>query len=177
MKRLFALLFVVLTALTPAYGDDKPSPAEVTEARELIENPDVRPAFGRLRDYEVLGPATRKYNCIAHSIGVHDRWVNPMTGPADRPLCHMDELYAQYGYRRVDGLNMGLEKGVQKVIVYAHLHEDATIKEVTHASLQESDGSWSSKLGSLPLIRHATPDSLRGKAYGAPVAVYVRPRP
>ena len=41
---------------------------------------------------------------------------------------------------------------------------------------QERDGTWSSKLGKGPLIRHLTPGALNGSSYGQPVAVYERPR-
>src|SRR5437879_5232026 len=38
-------------------------------------------------DYEVLEHGNHKrYNCIAHSLGIHDQWVNPETGPAGNPL-------------------------------------------------------------------------------------------
>jgi hypothetical protein len=39
-----------------------------------------------------------------------------------------------------------------------------------------ADGTWTSKLGKMAVIRHATPDSLDGPDYGQPVAVYVRKR-
>jgi len=39
------------------------------------------------------------------------------------------------------------------------------------------DGSWSSKLGSLPLIRHLRPDDVAGPTYGAPYVLYVRTKP
>src|SRR5437016_5479833 len=54
------------------------------------------------------------------------------------------------------------------------LAPDGTVKEITHAALQEPDGSWASKLGNLPLIRHANPYAVDGPTYGVPVATYVR---
>jgi hypothetical protein len=44
------------------------------------------------------------------------------------------------------------------------------------APVQERDRTWTSKLGQLALIRHATADALSGPTYGQPVAVYVRAR-
>ena len=46
--------------------------------------------------------------------------------------------------------------------------------EVTHASRQETDGCWTSKVGGLALIKHRTPDSVAGPSYGDLIAVYVR---
>ena len=48
------------------------------------------------------------------------------------------------------------------------------IVEVTHGALQDRDGTWTSKLGQLALIRHRTPAALNGPTYGQPVAVYAR---
>src|SRR5438270_5474904 len=46
--------------------------------RGRVGGPEGRQSFPHLgRDYEVLGPATAKYNCIAWSIGVTNRWVWP----------------------------------------------------------------------------------------------------
>jgi hypothetical protein len=132
-------------------------------------------AFPRLGvKFKVLAPHTATYNCIAHSLGLNDRWVNPMTGPANAPLAKMDELYAALGYQRQEGLNTILEAGKQKVVVYATLNTDGTIDNVTHAAIQQRDGTWTSKLGQLALIQHPTLESLRGPVYGTPVAVYVR---
>ena len=46
--------------------------------------------------------------------------------------------------------------------------------KMTHAALQNSDGTWSSKLGSDPLIRHLTADVFGSTSYGRPVAIYAR---
>jgi len=59
-------------------------------------------------------------------------------------------------------------------VVYALRRRDGSIKEVTHAALQLRDGTWTSKLGKLALIRHRTPQDLDGPSYGVPIAVYVR---
>jgi hypothetical protein len=122
----------------------------------------------------VLGPADPTYNCIAHSLGLHDRWINPQTGPANNPLAYMDKLYAAQGYHRSRNLNFRRELGKQKVVVYATRNRDRTIKEITHAAIQRRDGTWTSKLGKLALIRHGAPEDLDGPSYGVPVAVYVR---
>jgi type VI secretion system secreted protein VgrG len=144
--------------------------------QRLTHDAGLQKSFPRLgTNFEVLRARTKSYNCIAWSLGVTDHWVNPETGPEDAPLRFMDRLYAEEGYRRAVQLNWRLERGLQKVVVYATLNPDATINEVTHAARQEPDGTFTSKLGQLPLIRHATPEDLRGPLYGLPIAVYVRP--
>jgi hypothetical protein len=130
--------------------------------------------FPRLGDFEVLDPTVgKRYNCIAHSLGIHSRWVNPKTGPAERPLEYMDLLYRKKGYRRATGLDYRLVRGLKKVVVYGHV-SGRRIRLVTHAAIQEADGTWTSKLGQLPLIRHRRPQDLSGPSYGRPVAVYLK---
>ncbi len=144
------------------------------QARRAIEN---NAGFPNLRgDFEVVDPTTgMRFNCISHSLGIHARWVNPQTGPAANPLGPMDRMYREQGYRRLAGLDLRPNPRQQKVVVYA-TKAGGRIKEVTHAALQERDGTWTSKLGQLPLIRHRNPQALNGPSYGEPVAVYVRTR-
>ena len=119
-------------------------------------------------NYQVLAPATAAYNCISWSIGVTDHWEWP--GDTEAVF---DNLYSQYGYVRVFGLNYEVQPGIDKVVLYGTQNPDGSIK-ATHAARQLPDGSWSSKLGQGLLIRHAMPDDLDGSDYGVPVAVYVR---
>jgi type VI secretion system secreted protein VgrG len=107
-------------------------------------------------------------------MGIHDWWVNPQTSTADDPFRDMDQLYAPLGYRRLPHLDLTLVPGHEKVVLYATLNPDWTVKTVTHAARQEPDGTFTSKLGQLPLIRHRTAEGLRGQSYGLPVAVYTR---
>jgi hypothetical protein len=83
-------------------------------------------------------------------------------------------LRAEREYQRTSSLDLGNNPNLQKIAVYATRQPDGTIKEITHAALQEADGSWASKLGHLPLIRHADPYAVDGPMYGVPVATYVR---
>lgn len=132
--------------------------------------------FPHLRRCQVLAPPTGRagtkgaYNCIAHSVKVYDRWVWPGTHVAD-----FDHLYRSRGYRRTPRLDFSFDPALEKVVLYAKAGKHGEV-ECTHAARQLSDGSWSSKLGSGPLIRHASPDSLDGSSYGRPIALYVRPR-
>lgn len=141
--------------------------------RHHLESDDQKRSFPRLgRRYEVMGPATVTYNCICWSLGSDGAWVWPR--PAGQPvtLADFDALYAVYGFKRVTGLDYTRQKGVEKVVVFAVYKDGKT--EITHACRQLPDGSWSSKLGSLPLIRHLRPDDVAGPTYGSPYVVYVR---
>ena len=133
--------------------------------------------FPNLGDrFEVIDPTIgTRYNCIAHSLGIHSRWINPETGPAGMRLAPMDRLYREKGYARAKKLDFARIPEVQKVALYA-LVRNGQIQEITHAAVQEPTGTWTSKLGKLPLIRHTHPTALSGGAYGVPVAVYVRLR-
>jgi hypothetical protein len=148
--------------------------------RSKIAYPDLGSRF------EVLSPSTGRpnqsndfdytgfYNCIAWTLGEVNRWVDPLTGPANNPLARMDKIYAKEGYRRLKSLDFDAEKGKQKVVVYALRDDAGSNTKVTHAALQNLDGSWSSKLGALALIRHWQPHDIAGPLYGTPVAVYAR---
>lgn len=127
-------------------------------------------------EYEILEPSTARYNCIAHSLGINDSWVQPETGSADAPLSFMDTLYLEQGFQRVPEMTFALDSGYVKVVLYALTADDGTIKEVTHAAVQDPSGTWESKVGQGPLIRHPTPESLNGPVYGEPVAVYLMNR-
>src|SRR6202035_3838655 len=72
--------------------------------RQALLSPTVQTRFPRLgNNFELLGPSTPEFNCIAHTLGIHNRWVNPATGPETNPLAEMDKLYAPQGYRRQQG--------------------------------------------------------------------------
>jgi hypothetical protein len=124
--------------------------------------------FPRLgANYEVLRPATSTYNCIAWSLGLTGEWLWP--GASVRAF---DKLNAAHGYRRLSQLDYKPQSGVEKVVLYAKTVNGHLV--VTHQARQMPDGTWTSKLGKMAVIRHATPDSLDGPDYGRPVAVYAR---
>jgi hypothetical protein len=118
-------------------------------------------------DYQVLGPATGRYNCIAWSFGITDKCVWP-----GKSLELFDGLNARFGYKPADGLDYQCQRGVQKIVLYGKRVNGKF--EVTHQARQMPDGTWTSKIGKMALIRHRTPDALDGPGYGHPVAVYYR---
>jgi hypothetical protein len=145
--------------------------------RGKLTAPDQRTGFPRLgEEFEVLAPASVMYNCIGWSLGNTGAWVWPTDGQQPAYLPNFDALYRYYGFRRVKGLEFRRWPGHDKVVLYAVRKSDGSIQP-THAARQMPDGSWSSKLGSLPLIRHLHPNDIAGPSYGVPYVIYVRKRP
>lgn len=122
-------------------------------------------------DYEVIGHASEGYNCIAWSLGITTKWVWPGEGE----IRDFDALNGRFGYRRMARPDISLQPGVDKIVLFAIKGDDGKWK-VTHQARQLRDGSWSSKLGKLPLIRHRSLAAVSGPTYGVPVAVYFRSR-
>jgi hypothetical protein len=157
--------------------DPKPAPPRsryAAEYREMMK-PYWRTSFPHLgTHFEVLAPSTGNkgkgvYNCIAHTLRIYHVWVWPGTRVAD-----FDRIYGKAGYRRVRGLDFSYKPTVDKVVLYAKFEKGRIL--CTHGSRQLADGTWTSKLGGGPLIRHATPNSVAGPSYGRPIAVYVKAR-
>ncbi len=137
--------------------------------RAGLETAELRKTFPHLgRDYELLSPATKNYNCIAWWIGVTNKWVWPGEKVAD-----FDRLYGTNGYQRIGVLDYSRKAGLDKIVLYGKRKGDGAWA-ATHGARQLADGSWSSKLGALPLIRHLEPGDVDGDCYGIPIAVYVR---
>ena len=144
-------------------------PMKLPDVRGVVEKTARRdfPYLGQR--FEVLGPATRSYNCIAWSLNITDHWVWPGYQIRD-----FDRLNGQRGFRRIDGLDFTRRVHVDRIVLYGKKNRGRL--EATHQARQLADGSWSSKLGALPLIRHLKPEDLNGDIYGTPVAVFVRTR-
>jgi hypothetical protein len=135
-----------------------------------------RAGFPRLgEEFEVMGPASASYNCIGWSVGNTRAWVWPTPSDQSPTLYDFDSLYGSYGFRRVNALDFKRAPSTDKVVLYAMRKSDGSIA-LTHAALQLRDGSWASKLGSLPLIRHLHPNDVAGPSYGVPYVTYVRAR-
>jgi len=119
------------------------------------------------RNYEVLRPGTSTFNCIAWSLGVTRKWLWP--GDSIKAF---DQLNARYGFHKLSHMDFRLQPGVEKVVLYGKTVNGCLV--ATHQARQRADGTWTSKLGKLAVIRHASPDALDGPDYGRPVAVYAR---
>ena len=177
-----ALVVMLIPAVAPAAdvaSASKASQSDVVRAAQLeverqgmLKSREIRSGFPRLMEtnFELLAPGTDRFNCIAWSAGITDRWVWPGANVVD-----FDKLYAEHGYRRLADPDYSVQPGVEKVVLYAKVTKDGSLT-ATHAARQEAAGTWSSKLGQCPLIRHQTPEDLVGPAYGLPIAVYIRVR-
>jgi type VI secretion system secreted protein VgrG len=171
-------------ASTTPVSISRPRPARLSFRFDTRRFPQER-AFVRTlhfpnlgEQYEVLAPRTPRYNCIAWSAGITNRWEWPAPNGRKATVRDFDQFYARFGYRRVRTLDYRVQPGVDKVVLYGHVRRGQPI-EPTHAARQAPNGTWTSKLGKAPLIRHLTPDSVNGagpNGYGRPVAVYVRVR-
>lgn len=99
-------------------------------------------------DVVVTGEATFQYNCIAWSLGITNRWINP-----PQPLSAFEALYALYGYVPTHGSP-------------AIIDGWRSYGEMTHGSrVSAMVGLWESKLGASLRITHAR-DGVRGDLYG-----------
>jgi hypothetical protein len=139
---------------------------------ELVNaNVDLTQVFPGLAKtgYRKTSEADGTYNCIAWAAGRTDSFWWPHADaywPPGVPLVLTVDAFVQayeaVGYRTcADSI---LERGFEKVAIYANA------KLVpTHAARQVPNGEWTSKLGLHIDIRHADPNALIGRDYGAPV--------
>jgi hypothetical protein len=82
--------------------------------------------------------------------------------PREVTLVAFVEAFRVLGYEECD--DGSLEDGYQKIAIFA---DDAG--NPTHAARQLPNGEWTSKLGQLEDIVHATVDDVNGPTYGTPV--------
>lgn len=178
MKRLFLTAAGILLASATLAGAQPPSylpsipqgPATEDQAVQQL-----RQLFPRLgTNVKVIAPANDRYNAWSYVLGVTDRWLVPEPGTTDNPFAGVDKLLAWGGYRRCNVFDSTVRVGKQKVAVYATVMPDGSIAELKAAALQHADGSWSCKVGTMPLIQFPTLEGLRGLEYGLALVVYER---
>ena len=128
--------------------------------------------------FEVTSPTLQDYNCIAWAAGDDSRWWWPDPSgqcywpegvPRNITVTAFIEAFQGLGYEICS--DSGLEQGVEKVAIFAYADG-----EPTHAARQLSDGTWTSKLGTLEDIRHISLDHVSGQQYGNPVYILQRRR-
>ena len=116
------------------------------------------PTFPQLDSYEVIAPASEKYNCIAWSVGVTDQWL----WPDDGSLEAADRLNGRFGYHRLATLDYSPG---DKILVYG-------VNGVVRHQCRMVNGEWTSKIGQDVVIRYREAGALSGPDYGSPMAVY-----
>jgi hypothetical protein len=145
--------------------------------RAYFHTESERAGFPRLTDeFEVIRPNSTSYNCIAWSLGYTDRWIWPAQNGGQVYFSDFDDLYTRHGFKKATTMSFDKSAKYDKVVLYAKAN-DWNILEPTHAAKQQSDGSWTSKVGKLPVIRHLHPNDLEGSSYGQPYVIYLRPKP
>jgi hypothetical protein len=143
---------------------------------------DLETIFPKLASspYRVMAAPSTGYNCLAFAAGETHRWwwpedplVKGVYWPPGVPLKETVEAFvaafATLGYVQCHGPE--LEQGFEKLALYALANGFPT-----HAARQLPDGWWTSKLGFLDVIEHATLEALEGDAYGKAVKFLKRPR-
>jgi hypothetical protein len=121
-------------------------------------------------DFRVTSPRDVAYNCIAWAAGdtrrfwwpqpVHPSRFWPSGIPRSVTVDAFVAAFSTIGYAVCK--NGELEAGCEKIALYV----DETQKP-KHMARQNRDGSWSSKLGGLEDITHATLNGLEGEGYGS----------
>lgn len=135
---------------------------DIFDHRLEIKLPKIKEA-----GYKVTSPESRRYNCIAWSIGRVDIWIWPVPQffwplniEKNLKLSTFIDFYQMFGY--IISENEKLEEGYEKIAIYINPERDI----VTHAARQTESGKWTSKLGPYKDIEHNSLDSLTGPDYG-----------
>jgi len=121
--------------------------------------------------YQITSPIDPFYNCIAWAAEDTDRLWWPFAYPPmgywpdgiernDTVECFI-AAFATLGFAPFK--NSDLEVGFEKLAIYA------SGQEVRHMARQLRSGVWTSKLGRLEDIEHATLEVISGDDYGEPV--------
>jgi len=134
----------------------------------------IESAFPKIRKegYKITSRETTDYNCFAWVAGETAQWWSPDSDggyfwPSDVPKKTEVKAFVTL-YERQGGYSPcshpGLEKGFEKIAIYANATGDAT-----HVAKQTESGRWSSKLGDWEDIEHNTLAALEGEFYGKAV--------
>lgn len=134
----------------PVAADSYPRQPTASEKAALLES------FPQLdfANVWITAPQTRVYNCIAWSLGIDTKWINP-----PQPLSKFIDFYRGYGYP-VDYQNRVVDGWGLLITTMTH-----GSKVYTGVSVGVS-GLWESKLGASFRITHAEA-GLGGPVYGS----------
>jgi hypothetical protein len=114
--------------------------------------------------YQRTSPCTDTYNCFAFAAGDLTRWWEPTKlPPYFWPIVQHDYKIPSFiiafqiiGFTVCD--SDALEPGLEKIAVFVDAEDD-----ISHAALQEVDGTWKSKCGDLFDIAHSLNDLNYGR--------------
>jgi hypothetical protein len=138
---------------------------------------EIAEIFPNLKNYQITSPADYRYNCIAWAADDTKNWWQPSDAPYffwlrdDRSdsLENFVKTFNILGYK--EETDSALEPKFEKIALYT----DADGLP-SHATRQNENGLWTSKLGEAEDIEHDTPEALEGEAYGAVKIILKRPR-
>lgn len=113
----------------------------------------------------ITGEPTSVYNCIAFSLGITNKWINP-----PQPLSAFQELYQDPPYNHPVVVTGGATAGIDGWATPAIGPE---IKSMTHGSKKSTvkTGLWESKLGKSFRITHGR-NELVSSVYGRVVTSF-----
>jgi len=128
--------------------------------------------------YSITSPATPEYNCIAWAASDTNTWWEPdpqnlyYWPPEVSRKYTLDSYIKAYeilGYTLCHDANY--KSGFEKIAIYVNANG-----KPTHAARQLNSGTWTSKLGRLEDIEHATLDDISGFHYGSIAVILKKPK-
>ena len=129
-----------------------------------IEHPKI------IGHWERTSKPTLDYNCLAHALGIEDKWFAPEKGELgywwpegierkwDLPTIR--KLLASYGFT-LKSKTRGLTEGFVKIAIYTDKK-----RFTLHFARQLETGGWTSKLGDKLDLRHDNLECMEGGSYG-----------
>jgi hypothetical protein len=124
-----------------------------------------RTQFPHLTDtnHRITSPASPRYNCVAWAVGDSEHWWEPSShwpieGETNYDLAALRRALNAIGF--LDCADGELEANIEKIALYG----DGEF--YTHVARQQSNGKWTSKLGSVEDIEHDAPENVAGGVYG-----------
>ena len=130
------------------------TPQEKAQARQVWPRLDVHSVV-------VTDEATRRYNCLAWTLGFADRWVWPWVG-RNATKADFDALYRSFGF----------QSAASGTIASFGLN----LSSMTHGSISGAGHGprWESKRGAWLRIQHSLSELEGGQLYGDVVSFYGR---
>ena len=143
--------------------------------------PEIDALFPRLAEegYSETSERTPEYNCLAWAVGDMSAfwWPDsmgvgywPESAPRDETAIAFVETFRMLGFEVCE--NADPEPGFEKVAIYLD-----GAGHPKHAARQLPSGGWTSKLGKLEDIEHATLEALNGPLYGSAQVMLKRKLP
>ncbi len=120
---------------------------------------------------EIIEDFNPRYNCIAWSIGINERWVwneIDFNSDGEASLSEFIDFYRKRGYTvtsnetDADVALFGKKKGLKISVKHAARRD------------KELPQFWSSKMGQGAIIRHRTLSEMADSPYGVPIVLFKR---